>query len=156
MLCEVSSLEPFLEALPSLGVMLYISITEPHLFYSSNNKINLTRTYWVTSFSMTLFLKGGPCFFIPRGGCLSGIATWRFAAVFIVNMYGLHSKIAWPREGFNLVANIFCVYLSSAIIALFSLYQGLGGWRNTTRMVVNYPPLIILPIFGHFTFGRGV
>ena len=71
MLCKVSSLEPFLEALPSLGVMLYISITEPHLSYSSSNRINLTRTYWVTSFSMTLFLKGGPCFFIPRGGCLS-------------------------------------------------------------------------------------
>ena len=151
---EVSSLETYLEALPSLGVMMYISLTEPHIFYSTGNRINLTRTYWVTCFTMTLFLKGGPCFFIPREGYLSGIATWRFAAVFLVNMYGLHSKIAWPREGFNLVANIFCVYLSSAIIALSSLCQALGGLQNTARMVVNYPALVILPIFGYFTFGK--
>ena len=151
---EVSSLEPYVEALPSLGVMMYISLTEPHLFYSSSNRINLTRTYWVTCFTMTLFLKSGPCFFIPREGYFSGIATWRFAAVFIVNMYGLHSKISWPREGFNLVVNIFCVYLASAIIALASLCQALGGFRNTARMVVNYPALVILPIFGYFTFGK--
>ena len=130
---EVSSLEPFLEAIPSLGVMMYISLTEPRLFYSSSNRINLTRTYWVTSFTMTLFLKSGPCFFIPREGYLSGIATWRFAAVFVVNMYGLHSKISWPREGFNLVVNIFCVYLASAIIALASLYRALGGFWNTAQ-----------------------
>ena len=41
---EVSSLETYLEALPSLGVMMYISLTEPHLFYSTGNRINLTRT----------------------------------------------------------------------------------------------------------------
>ena len=150
---EVSSLETYLEAIPSLGVLMYISLTEPHLFYSAN-KINLTRSYWVTCFTMSLFLKGGPCFFISREGYFSGIATWRFAAVFLVNMYGLHSKIAWPREGLNLVANIFCVYLSSATIALFSLCQALGGLQNTARMVVSYPALVILPIFSYFTFGK--
>ena len=151
---EVSSLETYVEAIPSLGVMMYISLTEPHLFYSSSNKINLTRAYWVTCFTMALFLKAGPCFFIPREGYLSGIATWRFAAVFIVNMYSLHCKISWPREGINLVVNILSVYLLSATIALFSLYQALGGWQIMARMVVNYPALIILPIFGYFTFGK--
>ena len=151
---EVSSLEPYLEALPSLGVMMYISLTEPHLFFSSSYRINFTRAYWITTFTMTLFLKSGPCFFIPSQGCLSGIATWRFAAVFIVNLYGLHSKVSWPREGLNLVVNIFCVYFSSAIIALASLYQALGGFRDTTKLIVNYPALVILPIFGYFTFGK--
>ena len=54
---ELSSLEPFLEALPSLGVMLYINLEEPYLYSSTSSKINLTRAYWVTCFTMTLFLK---------------------------------------------------------------------------------------------------
>ena len=150
---EVSSLEAYVEAIPSLAVMMYIILTEPHLFYSAN-RVNLTRAYWLTCFTMTFFLKTGPCFFIPSEGYLSGIATWRFAFSGLVNMYGLHSKISWPREGFNLVVNIFSVYLLSAIIALSSLYQALGGWYSTARMVINYPALVILPIFGYFTFGK--
>ena len=151
---ELSSLEPFLEALPSLGVMLYINLAEPYLYSTTSSKINLTRAYWVTCFTMTLFLKNGPCFISPREGCFSGIATWRFAAAFVVNMLSIHSKMSWPREGLFLVVNILCVYICSATIALLSLYQALGSWVSTGRVVLYYPALIILPTFGYFTFGK--
>ena len=58
---------------------------------------------------------------VPREGCFQGIATWRFAAAFVVNMLSIHSKMSWPREGLFLVVTIFCVYICSATIALLSL-----------------------------------
>ena len=44
---QVSSLEPFLEALPSLSVMSYISLTDPDFFSSS---ANFTRQQSVTTY----------------------------------------------------------------------------------------------------------
>ena len=150
---EVSSLEPYMEALPSLFVLLYLSLAEPAFFHSAAARPAETRAYWVASFTMTLFLKNGPCFFLPREGFFSGICTWKFWAVFIVNNYGLHSKICWPRDGVTLLANMISVFLLSATLALLSLRQALASWRNVSKIVLRFPALLILPIVGYFTFG---
>ena len=92
---KVSSLEPYMEALPSLFVLLYLSLAEPAFFHSSASRPAETRAYWVASFTMTIFLKNGPCFFLPRGGFFSGMLTWKFWAVLLVNQYSLYSKICW-------------------------------------------------------------
>ena len=87
-----------MEALPSLFVLLYLSLAEP-TFHSSASRQADTRAYLVSSFTMTLFLKNGPCFFLPRDGFFSGIYTWKFWVVLLVNHYGLHSKICWTSGG---------------------------------------------------------
>ena len=93
------------------------------------------------------------CFFLPRDGFCSGICTWRFAAVFLVNHFGLFTKICWPREGATMLANIIFVFVSSAALALFSLHQALGSWGNVAKIATRYPALVVLPIVGFFTFG---
>ena len=132
---------------------MYLSLAEPEFFHSSASRPAETRAYWVASFTMTLFLKNGPCFFLPREGFFSGICTWKFWAVLIVNNYGLHSKICWPREGATLLANMVSVFLLSAALALFSLHQALGSWKKVSKIVVRYPALLVLPTVGYFTFG---
>ena len=149
----MSSLEPFLEALPSLSVMLYISLAELDLL-SSNASINFTRAYTYTAFTVTLFLKSGPCFCLPREGVLQGLCTWRFFVAFAITNFCTDSKVSWSRNGLITVFNMVTNYLVSASIALHSLRQGLGSWRRTGEMVSKFPALIILPIFGYFTFGK--
>ena len=74
---EVSSLEPFMEALPSLFVLLYLSLAEPEFLHSSATRPALTRAYGVASFTMTLFLKNGPCYFLPQDGLASSLGGLR-------------------------------------------------------------------------------
>ena len=103
---------------------------------------------------MTLFLKSGPCFYLPRDGVLTGLYTWRFFVAFIINNIGTHSKMSWSRNELTTMLNMASNYLVSAAIALHSLHQGLGSWGRTGEMVMKFPALIILPTFGYFTFGK--
>ena len=120
---EVSSLEPFLEALPSLCVMLYLVPVEPSLFHSQWRQTNLIRAYGTLCFSMALFLKSGPCFFLQSKGLFSGICTWKFAVVFAVNAEALYCKIAWPKEPSTKILNLFCVAGSSSLLSIFLVYK---------------------------------
>ena len=52
-----------------------------------------------------------------------------------------------------MLANMISVFILSAALALFSLYQAVGSWKNVSKMVARYPALLILPIVGYFTFG---
>ena len=103
---------------------------------------------------MTLFLKSGPCFYLPRDGVLTGLYTWRFFVAFIINNIGTHSKVSWSRNELTTMLNMASNFLVSAAIALHSLHQGLGSWGRTGEMVMKFPALIILPTFGYFTFGK--
>ena len=103
---------------------------------------------------MTLFLKSGPCFYLPRDGVLTGLYTWRFFVAFTINNIGTHSTHSWSRNELTTMLNMASNYLVSAAIALHSLHQGLGSWGRTGEMVMKFPALIILPIFGYFTFGK--
>ena len=103
---------------------------------------------------MTLFLKSGPCFYLPRDGVLTGLYTWRFFVAFIINNIGTHNKVSWSRNELTTMLNMASNYLVSASIALHSLHQGLGSWGRTGEMVMKFPALIILPTFGYFTFGK--
>ena len=97
---------------------------------------------------MTLFLKSGPCFYLPRDGVLTGLYTWRFFVAFIINNIGTHNKVSWSRNELTTMLNMASNYLVSASIALHSLHQGLGSWGRTGEMVMKFPALIILPTFG--------
>ena len=69
---KVGSLEPSLEAVPSLCAMLYIAAVEPTFFLDSSwNTTNLIRAYGTMCFTMALFLKSGPCFFLQSQGIFS-------------------------------------------------------------------------------------
>ena len=52
-----------------------------------------------------------------------------------------------------MLANMISVFILSAALALFSLYQAVGSWKNVSKMAARYPALLILPIVGYFTFG---
>ena len=150
---EVSSLEPFLEALPSFCAMLYLKSVDPD-FFSSSDKVNLVRAHATMALSMALFLKGGPCFFLQSHGVFSGICTWRFAVVFIVNLQNLMCKIVWAREPSTKILNLCCVAGLSSLLSVHLIYKALGSWRSALKAIAAYPALILLPVVGLFTFGK--
>ena len=143
---EVMSLEPFLEALPSMLVMRYMVWANPQF----SSYFNMLRAFYVTVLGMTLFLKNGPCFILPRRG-IFGFITWRSIMAFLLTFMSLNIKYFLL---FSSPVNMVFMGTFGAFIALLSLYEGLGCWRSICRMVLFCPPLLILPIFGFFTFGK--
>ena len=148
---EVMSLEPFLEALPSMLVLQYMMRTDQDFFSSDEYLVNMSRAVYTTMFGMTLFLKNGPCFTLPRQG-IFGIITWRFIVAFILNNFSLNIKymllISWPS------VNMFFMAAFGGLVSLLSLHEGLGSWKSVGKIVLFCPPLVILPLFGFFTFGK--
>ena len=150
---EVSSLEPFLEALPSLCTMLYLISVDP-AFFSPWGQVNVIRGYGTLCFSMALFLKSGPCFFLQSHGLFNGICTWRFAVVFMVNLQNMMCKIVWAKEPSTKILNLFCVAGLSSLLSVFLIYKALGSWRCALKAIATYPALVLLPVVGFFTFGK--
>ena len=151
---QVSSLEPCLEAPFSLWAMLYLASVEPSFFASSWSQINLIRAYGTMCFTMALFIKSGPCFCLQSQGLFSGICTWRFAVVFLVNTEALHCKISWALEPSTKILNLLCVALLSALLSVSLIYKALGSWSCTMKSIATYPALVVLPIVSYFSFGK--
>ena len=151
---EVSSLEPFLEALPSLSAMLYLVAVDPAFFSSCWSQANLIRAYGTMCFAMALFLKSGPCFFLQSHGVFSGICTWRFALVFIVNLQNMMCKIVWAKEPSTKILNMCCVAGLSSLLSVCLIYKALGSLRCALKTIATYPALVLIPVVGFFTFGK--
>ena len=142
------SLEPYLEALPSMMVMQYMIRTNPDFFRSF---FAMWRAFYMTGLGMTLFLKNGPCFILPRQG-IFGVITWKFIVAFLLTIFSLNTK--YTNLNFAPTANHVFMTSFGVIVALFSLHEGLGCWKTVCKMVLFCPPLVILPVFGFFTFGK--
>ena len=133
--------------------MLYLKSVDPD-FFSSSDKVNLVRAHATMALSMALFLKAGPCFFLKSHGVFSGICTWRFAVVFIVNLQNLMCKIVWAREPSTKILNLCCVAGLSSLLSVHLIYKALGSWRSALKAIATYPALVLLPVAGFFTFGK--
>ena len=146
---EVACLEPYLEALPSLGVLAYLARAYPE-FLDSLGRASYYRPFIQTCFTMTLFLKSGPCFILPGTGLFGGILSWRFIAIFVLNQFSF--KIKFYCETF--IANAACVSSFGVILGLVSIHRAVGNWRTVFSLILKFPPLILLPVFGFVTFSR--
>ena len=152
---EVLSLESYLEALPSLGVLAYLYRVHPE-FLRSLGLATYYMPFALTCFTMTLFLRSGPCFILPRRGLFCGIFTWRFFAIVALNQFSLKIKLVeaqfYGEETF--ITNAACVSILGLVLGLMSIQRAVGSWRNVFRLLLKFPPLLLLPIFGFVTFGR--
>ena len=147
---EVLSLESYLEALPSLAVLAYLATVYPEFLRSKLGLTSYYRPFIQTCFTMTVFLKSGPCFILPSRGLFSGILTWRFFAIVALNQFSF--KIKWYGETF--IANAACVSSLGLVLGLISIHRAVGSWRTVFSLILKFPPLLLLPIFGFVTFGR--
>ena len=134
--------------------MIHLNSVDPGFFSSSWSQVNLIRAYGTTCFSMALFLKSGPCFFLQSNGLFSGICTWRFALVFIVTMQNIMCTLAWPKEPSTKMLNMCCVAGLSSLLSVCLIHKAAGNWRGTLRTITTYPALVLFPIVGFFTFGK--
>ena len=133
--------------------MLYLKSVDP-AFFSYSDKVNLVRAHTTMAISMALFLKAGPCFFLQSHGVFSGICTWRFAAVFIVNLQNPMCKIVWAREPSTKILNLCCVAGLSSLLSVCLIYKALGSLRCALKTIATYPALVLIPVVGFFTFGK--
>ena len=106
---EVNCLESYLEALPALLVLAYLKKAYP-AFLDTLGLFSFYRPFYQTCFTMTLFLKSGPCFILPRKGLFGGIFTWRFIAMFVLNQLSFKLKFFEAQfDGETYLANVVCV-----------------------------------------------
>ena len=153
---EVNCLESYLEALPSLCVIGYLMRDNPR-FLKTLGLFSFYRPYFQTCFTMTLFLKSGPCFMLPRRGLFGGIFTWRFFAMFGLNQISF--KIKFKENQFNgetYIVNAVCVSTFGVVLGLVSIHRAAGSWKAVFSLLLKFPPLLFLPIFGFVTFGANL
>ena len=150
---EVNGLEAYLEALPALLVLAYLKKAYP-VFLDKLGLFSFYRPFYQTCFTMTLFLKSGPCFILPRKGLFGGIFTWRFIAIFVLNQLSFKIKFFEAQfDGETYLANAVCVSSIGVALALVSIRQAVGSWEAVFALVLKFPPLLFLPVFGFVTFG---
>ena len=150
---EVNGLEAYLEALPALLVLAYLKKAYP-VFLDKLGLFSFYRPFYQTCFTMTLFLKSGPCFILPRKGLFGGIFTWRFIAIFVLNQLSFKIKFFEAQfDGETYLANAVCVSSIGVALALISIRQAVGSWEAVFALVLKFPPLLFLPVFGFVTFG---
>ena len=150
---EVNGLEAYLEALPALLVLAYLKKAYP-VFLDKLGLFSFYRPFYQTCFTMTLFLKSGPCFILPRKGLFGGIFTWRFIAIFVLNQLSFKIKFFEAQfDGESYLANAVCVSSIGVALALVSIRQAVGSWEAVFALVLKFPPLLFLPVFGFVTFG---
>ena len=150
---EVNCLETYLEAAPSLCVLGYLKKVNPQ-FLNTLGIYSFYRPYLQTCLSMTLFLRSGPCFILPRQGLFGGILTWRFFAIHVLN--ALSFKIKFDEAQFNGETYIMTVGANAIFgiaLAFFSMRGLSANWIAKISLVLKFPPILILPIFGFVTFG---
>ena len=150
---EVNCLESYLEALPSLLVIAHLKKAYPE-FLDTLGLFSFYRPFYQTCFTMTLFLKSGPCFILPRKGLFGGIFTWRFIAIFVLNQLSFKMKFFEAQfDGETYLENAVCISTLGAALGLVSIHRAVGSWEAVFRLVLKFPPLLFLPIFGFVTFG---
>ena len=74
-------------------------------------------------------------------------------------MFGLNQlsfKIKFVEEQFNgetYIANAVCVSIFGLVLGLASIHRAAGSWKAAFSLVLKFPPILFLPIFGFVTFG---
>ena len=206
---EIVSLEPFLEAVPSLIVMMFALHTtksgcksceknedavigdSPTLFWATFIISLLTSTLGVCK-----YLLNGPCSLIPKYGYLDGMFTCNFLLAYLAVLFTLSAKAivaslffdtdnmiyssvceqdSWnpliqyenktsnettqleiiaPRSSFrSLLASFGLVFLPQLILSVSSILYATGCNKTFFKTVAQYPQLVLISIFTHFTVG---
>ena len=150
---EVNCLESYLEALPSVCVLAYLKRANPE-FLDTLGFFAFYRPFYQTCFTMTLFLKSGPCFILPSKGLFGGIFTWRFMAVFMLHQLSYKIKLNEVHfDGDTYIANVVCVSTVGMVLGLLSIHRAVRSWKTVFSLIFKFPPLLLSPIFGIVTFG---
>ena len=151
---EVSCLESYLEALPSLCVLGYLNRVKPK-FLDTLGIYSFYRPYLQTCLTMTFFLRSGPCFILPRQGLFGGILAWRFYAIQVLNVISFNIKFVEAQfNGESYIVNVVVNAILGLLLVIVSMHSLSGHWKTKLSLVLKFPPILILPIFGFITFGR--
>ena len=56
-------------------------------------------------------------------------------------------------DGETYLENAVCISTLGAALGLVSIHRAVGSWKAVFSLVLKFPPLLFLPIFGFVTFG---
>merc|ERR1711971_403235 len=159
---EVGSLEPFLESIPQVHLILLIvgtGIGGRFGIYNSSLQCSLTFSLSVISacFGMSKFFNVGPARLIPYDKMNLGffVLMVNIASCFI----GKGFFLAFIEEGSpSLRTIIICIIWSllslvpQMIFAFVTMWTSLG-FRKALRTATQYPAMIMTPAFSYWVFG---
>ena len=174
---EITSLEAYLEAAPSVFVM-FVAFATTH-FDIENEKgligesLFLFRTTFLmslltSSLGVTKYLLIGPCRIIPNNGLLNGMLTWKFFLTFFTVLFSFASKIfthapyfAWivgPKFlnlsyilSFSIAITVSTLPQLTMAIAL--IWHGSEFINDFFKTILHHPQLLFLPVLTYFTIG---
>ena len=87
-----------------------------------------------------------------------GIISWRFIAIFVLNQLSFKIKYQLEfDEGYvdedTYATNLFTVSVLGIILGLISMRRVTGSLKAVLALWLQFPPLLLLPMFGFVTFG---
>ena len=56
-------------------------------------------------------------------------------------------------DGETYIANVVCISTFGVVLGLLSIHRAVGSWKTVFSLLLKFPPLLFLPIFGLVTFG---
>ena len=176
---DVSTLEPFLESVPTVWITTVILAKQ--LESGNSGAISSGDNYiiFVTSFTLsvisssigiTKFLKVGPCKIFPEGGCCLGYFTGRFMMVFIavacsiVNkglLVASHLLVSTGLESSGALmstAGVILCFVAVNILPHFLwsivlVWIPLRNIKSALLTLKTYPQIFLVAMFTPFTFG---
>jgi len=172
---DITCIEPYVEAVPTVLILLALFVKDHEIFYTGyTNDVNFlgiprVAMFWTTfsisvfsgSFGMAKFLKLGPCQIVPSQDMHCGFffVMMSMAAALVskgcVLAFSLNTADT-PDETFTYPITCL-IWISSCILPQFILamvvFIKTCGFKNTAKLVWQYPAMILTPIFSCWTMG---
>ena len=169
---EIGGLEPILEAVPTVCVLLYCFAWNSSNYRSGDDELFGDKNLFFATFFLSLFSGGfgvasfllnSPFALIPCEGPLSGILTWRFLVAFIACSLTIFSKmclfifaivdIGLNDTYFYMVVLFTFLFLLPSLLSMTSIMCLTGCEKKVFQMYGQYPTILFLPLFTFFTIG---
>jgi len=157
---EVSSLEPFLESVPQVHIILLVVFAgNAHIdFYNVQTILTFSLSVFSAAFGMTKFMSVGPCRLIPydkinvgfflvllsNASCLVGKG--------ILLPFSLHAPDRMETYVIKVGYWVTLSLLPSLMFAFISMWASIG-FKKTIKTITQFPALILTPIFSYWVFG---
>ena len=87
-----------------------------------------------------------------------GIISWRFIAMFALNQLSFKTKYQLEFDEGHVdedtyITNLLIVSILGILLSFISMRRVTGSLKAVLALWLQFPPLLLLPMFGFVTFG---
>jgi hypothetical protein len=178
---EIGSIEPFLESLPQVHILLCILFLGKDQTLDTRNwdvRLSFALSVMSAAFGITKFLKVGPCRLLPYGRMSFGLflvllniaacLVGKGVSMFTIDFGRNRTRIFRPSDGSVVIVSEsskptlqslyvvlawICINILPQMLFAFILIWKTAGLKKTIEMIINFPALILTPAFSFWIIG---